>query len=222
MLTFCLTATLFTIIPIRSSSTREYDPWLDYNDDGIIDMKDIYQTVLHYCAEGDPVNKTALLYNVNETFTELLSRIGALEARIPKKGYISIPPTAFTPKENTQPYYIYYNVLEGEGDFLAPLQLPLGVTLTKMTVYLSDYKTDGEIDVFLRGWNLTSNEPLGPWMAYVATSKEGTPGRIVLYDDTIDYATIDNNCIYSLWVAFTYKDLFLSVNGVVLEYEYPA
>jgi uncharacterized coiled-coil protein SlyX len=80
--TFCLTATLFMIVPIRSAiGIGEYDPWADINDDGKIDMKDIGYMARLFGTTGDPTNKTALLYEVNATFTELLSRIANLEAR---------------------------------------------------------------------------------------------------------------------------------------------
>jgi uncharacterized coiled-coil protein SlyX len=77
--TFCLTATLFMIMPTRSQ--QPYDPWWDTNDDGIIDTEEMYGAALRFGALGDPINKTALLYEVNATFTELLSKIANLEAR---------------------------------------------------------------------------------------------------------------------------------------------
>jgi hypothetical protein len=60
--TFCLTVSLFTIIPTRSllptdsvnASKPEYDPWLDYNEDGIVDISDILDTSLAFGSTGDP------------------------------------------------------------------------------------------------------------------------------------------------------------------------
>jgi len=81
--TFCLTATLFMIMPTRSSSAeRQYDPWIDYNDDGKISIGDIVNTISFFGTSGEPINKTALLYNVNDTFTALLSRIDSLNASL--------------------------------------------------------------------------------------------------------------------------------------------
>lgn len=40
---------------------RDYDPWLDYNEDGNIDMKDIYAEILAFGTSGDPTK------NVNVT-----------------------------------------------------------------------------------------------------------------------------------------------------------
>jgi hypothetical protein len=83
LVTFCLTVSLFSIIP-RSSSQgiHDYNPWLDINDDGVIDGSDIIMMARAFGAGGDPVNKTALLYDVNATFTELLSEIDSSNASL--------------------------------------------------------------------------------------------------------------------------------------------
>ncbi len=122
--TFCLTATLFMIIPTRSSLTTSqlggYDPWRDLNDDGIIDIYDVVLVTSIYNSTGTPLNKTALLLELQSrvdslnasildleaylktwitdletSLVELQSKVEALETRIPKKGYIFISPVAF-------------------------------------------------------------------------------------------------------------------------------
>ena len=81
--TFCLTSTLFMIAPTRSQTeTPEYDPWTDLNDDGIIDIFDIVQVALAFEAEGEPINKTLLLQQVNDTYSSLLSRIDSLNSTL--------------------------------------------------------------------------------------------------------------------------------------------
>lgn len=75
LVAFCLTATLFMIIPTNSASTRPYDAWLDYNDDGQIGPYDLAQLIAHYGSEGTPINKTELLL-------ELQSKIDYLNATI--------------------------------------------------------------------------------------------------------------------------------------------
>jgi len=81
--TFCLTATLFMIIPTRSSpDIGEYSPWIDINDDGVIDISELMIMVGSIPSSGTPINKTALLYNVNDTFTKLLSKIDALNTSL--------------------------------------------------------------------------------------------------------------------------------------------
>ena len=64
--TFCLTATLFTIIPTRSSTDR-YDPWVDINDDGQINLSDIYAVAKAYGSTGNPTkNVTVTAYSYSE------------------------------------------------------------------------------------------------------------------------------------------------------------
>lgn len=60
MITFCFTATLFIVIPIRSA-TSPYDPWIDYNDDGKISLSDLVSLANSYGTTGDPTK------NVNVT-----------------------------------------------------------------------------------------------------------------------------------------------------------
>lgn len=40
LVTFCLTATLFLVNTTKSQTTGQYDPWLDVDHDGIINMKE--------------------------------------------------------------------------------------------------------------------------------------------------------------------------------------
>lgn len=74
LLTFCSISTLFMIVPTESS-VGDYDPWLDFNDDGKIDIKDIAMVARAYGSLGEPINKTALLL-------ELQDRIDNLNATI--------------------------------------------------------------------------------------------------------------------------------------------
>jgi hypothetical protein len=273
MLTALMLALMF--IPMSGSQTTpQYDPWVDLNDDGYINVKDAVILGAVFGTTGDPVNKTALLYNVNATLTELLSRIDRLnasvtwiqskvdqldilvtelqlrvlqlnasvatlnleidelrayltelestmEARIPKKGYISISPAAFSPQSNTQTYYKYESYLRGNGAFWASLQLPDGVTITNITVRLYDSSTSGKICVYLFGYNLTKGTSLTIPMASIETTNSWAPGDIILYDDTIADAKIDNkNCVYGIEVFFSFDDISLFIRGITVEYEY--
>jgi len=72
--TFCLTATLFMIIPTRSSpGVGDYDPWLDLDDSGTIDGTELASVARAFGTYGTSINKTALLL-------ELQARIGSLNA----------------------------------------------------------------------------------------------------------------------------------------------
>jgi len=59
-----------------------YSPWGDLNDDGIINIFDIVWISGRYQTTGTPVNKTALLYNVSDTFNMLLDKINDLNSTV--------------------------------------------------------------------------------------------------------------------------------------------
>jgi len=81
--TFCLTSTLFMIMPIQSQSgVGEYDHWMDINDDGIIDIFDIAAVAIAFGAEGAPINKTELLLSLLSQVENLGARVGTLEAKV--------------------------------------------------------------------------------------------------------------------------------------------
>lgn len=88
--TFCLTSTLFMVIPIRSPTTDgEYDPWVDTNDDGIIDYHDLYNLASIYRTSGTPINKTDLLHelqarldSLNASIIGLQSTVGTLQTTV--------------------------------------------------------------------------------------------------------------------------------------------
>jgi hypothetical protein len=58
--TFCLTSALFSVKPIGSQTTFQYDPWADINDDGKIDAKDIGYTCRLFGKTGDPTKNVSV------------------------------------------------------------------------------------------------------------------------------------------------------------------
>lgn len=75
-LALCLTSTLFLALATTSTtSSSEYDPWVDLNDDGVIDSTDLGMLGVAWGSTGTPINKTALLL-------ELQSRIDSLNATV--------------------------------------------------------------------------------------------------------------------------------------------
>lgn len=73
--TFCLTSTLFIITSSRSlSPSGVYDPMVDLNDDGQIDILDAIILAGHFGTSGTPITKNALrtirFYTPNETVSE--------------------------------------------------------------------------------------------------------------------------------------------------------
>ena len=76
LIAFCLTATLLMVRPIRSqaNSAPPYNPWLDTNCDGKIDMTDVINVLEDFGATGTPLNQTELL-EANNTIATLESEL---------------------------------------------------------------------------------------------------------------------------------------------------
>ena len=70
----------------ETTSTHEYDPWIDLNDDGSIDLFDAIMLLKIYGTKGTPINKTELLLDLQSALDSLngtlTSRIEGLEARV--------------------------------------------------------------------------------------------------------------------------------------------
>jgi hypothetical protein len=63
LLTFCLTATLFTVAATKS---QEYDPWADLNGDGKIDILDVVAMTSIYATTGDPTKNVTIAGHANK------------------------------------------------------------------------------------------------------------------------------------------------------------
>jgi len=61
--TFCLTASIFMVVPTRSNPTGlgEYDPWVDNNEDGAIDIFDAIGLAGIYGTSGDPTKSVNVM-----------------------------------------------------------------------------------------------------------------------------------------------------------------
>jgi len=70
-----LIAVLLSTQMVAIASNGSYDPWMDLNDDGIIDAQDLQLLALIYSTSGTPINKTALLL-------ELEARINSLNTTL--------------------------------------------------------------------------------------------------------------------------------------------
>jgi hypothetical protein len=179
-----------------------YSPWGDLNDDGIIDIFDIVWLAGRFSTTGTPMNKTELL--------DLEERVVALETRIPKKGYISVPPAAFVPFDSNWQVLTTNYLANYEITFvtcMGSVQLPHGATVTNITVYWRDVGTQA-VMTRLRRHNLSNFQE----MAYVEST--GDTGFGSSYDDTIDYQTIDNSQYYY------YLDTGIPPSSGHLDYQY--
>ncbi len=66
-----LLASLFVTNVLLANPGGEYDPWIDTNDDGIIDIVDVAIMASIYGTEGTPINKTELLLELEARLDSL-------------------------------------------------------------------------------------------------------------------------------------------------------
>ena len=102
------------MVGIGSTSTdcppNEYCVWSDMDDDGDIDIVDVVDLAGRYSTTGTPMNKTELLYDVNNTITELRDRIEYLETTLAYGPYQSgrllpLPYGALHASGGSSPFY---------------------------------------------------------------------------------------------------------------------
>ena len=76
------TAGIIVSMFLVGATATEYDPWVDTNDDGKIDIFDVVDLVGHYGTAGIPINKTALLLELQHQMSLLNSSLVELEDRV--------------------------------------------------------------------------------------------------------------------------------------------
>lgn len=132
-------------------------------------------------------------------------------------GYISVPAAAFRPQEDGYQFTNYGSQLtndNGASDYYyAPVQLPHGATVTKMTWYWSDTSTSNGIAALRRG------AKIGSYLLMAEAQTTGSGGNGSSYDDTISYATIDNQN-YTYYLRWSLADTDVKGYYVAIEYTY--
>jgi hypothetical protein len=133
-------------------------------------------------------------------------------------GYISVAPGAFHPVSDDCDYINYGSSLyNGSGGcaYVAPVQLPQGATVTKVTAYWADYSSDQEANVFLN--RVSHGDVTDETLAWMESS--GSSGDGSSEDTSISYATIDNS-LYAYYVWWGLPDVNLTGKSIVVEYTY--
>jgi len=75
-----LSASIFLVATTTSQSA--YDPWVDINDDGYIELSDFFILSQHFGTSGTPINKTVLLLELQAKIDELNTTVASLEQRV--------------------------------------------------------------------------------------------------------------------------------------------
>ena len=166
----CLLGSLFyNTITQAQVEPKPYDPWVDINDDGVLDIMDVLEIGIRFGEEGTPINKVIF-----------------------KSGNVSVPAAAFVPQDEEDVYsnlgYVLYNYHTLLCYFYASIQLPHGATVTNLTVYWYDKGTDYVMCTLYR-----HNQTIVDVMAYTNSPQTEAPEYGSSYDDTILHATVDNN-----------------------------
>jgi hypothetical protein len=131
---------------------------------------------------------------------------------------ISIPAAAFEPGADS---FVYHNngsnlYSEYGVNFFAPVNLPDGSTVTKVTLYYEDDTAAGDLTVSLKRFDFGLN--LVYTLAEVTSSDGGYDSD---YDDTITYPQVDNaSNSYYLYATFGASSIDLMLKSVVIEYEF--
>ena len=134
----------------------------------------------------------------------------------PITGYVSLSAAAFGPSSHTDQYWNSGEALipidASSTRYHAPVQLPHGATVTKMTFYWVDDVTENASCWLVR-------QPLsGGDLAAVAFAESGSGGTGSSWDDEIDYAIIDNSQ-YAYYLNWDFDNsVYIWGVGVVIEY----
>ncbi len=137
----------------------------------------------------------------------------------PGHGYVSVPAAAFQPKSHDYQYWIssgWVRNLDGDSDYYyAPVQLPHGATLTKLTFFWKDASSaDGYCQLWQSGLS-------GAYALGIASA--GTDGDTGLSDSstvTITMSSSVDNSQYVYGLTVFLPDSNVEAFGAIVEYTY--
>ena len=112
----------------------------------------------------------------------------------PKTSFLAIPPAAFRPRVNNTTFggdvdFLWNSSESTDGEYMAPVYLPHGATIVRVTCWWSDTTTDhnARLSLFRNAFNLYEQE----YMSNMFSTGAGSD-RHLSYDTTINYAEINN------------------------------
>jgi len=202
---------------IANLQAGEYDPWLDLNDDGEIDIFDVVMVATAYDTSGKAFNKTAALLELQANIVTINAII---VARIPQSDIVSISAAAFVPTGPSVSVDEWLNTgssiqnlaVTGIAAFSASVQLPHGVTITRVTCYWID---NNQADIYCR---LFKGNQTAHALQMANLDSSGSSGDGSSVSTSINYATIDNLYQYFISVILSPGHIF---QYAIVEYQYP-
>ena len=138
-------------------------------------------------------------------------------------GYISVPAAAFVPSHYLVNYTndgwrLYLNTIYSLDDaFSAPVHLPHGATVTKMTLNYCDNDADYEDKIIVALWACRDGSTTN--MADLSSNDDGVGS---VSTDSISDAVVDNSqysYMLKVWITDSGEDL--AFHEVLIEYTYP-
>ncbi|MBA7518426.1 hypothetical protein ES705_10496 [subsurface metagenome] len=134
---------------------------------------------------------------------------------------MSFPPPAFVPGDSAydwviNEYYVENKTSLEEQGFRAPVILPHGVTVTKLTLH--GFRNDADANMYLELMRINKAEGVSMMCLIIADWISGCSSK---YSENIDYATIDNlNYAYLLYLRLDPNDSTADVrlNGATIEF----
>jgi hypothetical protein len=140
-----------------------------------------------------------------------------------KTGYISVAAGAFTPQEEIVCYWkspgrllLSPDTTASDAGFQAPVQLPHGATVTKITFYWHDSDPNECISL-----DLARTTMAGGWLTMGSAASTGSAGDGSSYDDSISDATIDNSQYgYVLHIEIPANFYELEAHSAFIEYTF--
>ena len=141
-------------------------------------------------------------------------------AAAPGHGYVSVSAAAFQPESHTYQYGItsgWVRNLDGDSDYYnAPLQLPHGATLTKLTFFWKDGSVE---DGYCQLWRVGFSGGRGLGVASVDTN--GDAGVADSSEVTITLLSTVDNSQYAYGLTVYLPDSAIEALGAIVEYTYP-
>jgi hypothetical protein len=136
----------------------------------------------------------------------------------PGHGYVSVSAAAFQPEVDGYDYLITHQISNFNNTsqyWVAPVQLPQGAMVTKITFYWYDrsfYNASLRLD--------RHNRTISSYSVMAEAWSSDDTGDGSTEDTSIDYAVIDNTQ-YNYWVWVHLPRTATRLYGVTIEYTYP-